>query len=191
MTTLDDLPVTGEWREAAEVGDDVARAAWADAARDELLEVAGRYQSVITTKDLALQVQQRSGIRTGQRAHYWIGDILGRVAADSADRGEPLLSSLCVNAEGSVGDIYATIVLEIRGETLEDPDVHAAQERLALHQLFDAKGLPEEGGNAMLTPKLAASRARARKVRAMERVVPTCPTCYTELPATGHCNYCD
>jgi hypothetical protein len=191
MHTLDDLPVTGEWQEAAEVGDDVSRAAWAEAARAELLEVAGQYQGIVTSKDLALAVQRRSGIRTSQRAHYWIGDILGRVAADCDTRGEPLLSALCVNAEGSVGDIYAATVLSIRGETLEDPDVHAAQERLKLHQWFEAEGLPAEGGNAELTPRLAASRARARKVRQQERVAPTCPTCYTELPATGPCNYCD
>ena len=191
MQTVDDLPVTGEWREAAEVGDDVARAAWAEAARIELLEVAGHYQGTIASKDLALKVQHRSGIRTSQRAHYWIGDILGRVSAECAERGEPLLSALCVNAEGSVGDTYAATVLAIRGETPDDPDIHAAQERLALHQLYDAHGLPAEGGNAELTPRLAASRARARKLRIAERVAPTCPNCYTELPATGPCNYCD
>jgi hypothetical protein len=190
MHTLDDLPVTGEWQEAAEVGDDVARAAWTEAARAELIEVAGQYQGVVASKDLALLVQRRSGIRTSQRAHYWIGDILGRVAVECDRRGEPLLSSLCVNAEGSVGDIYAATVLSIRGETLEDPDVSAAQERLACHRAFDAD-LPAEGGNAELTPRLAASRARARKVRLQERVAPTCPNCYTELPATGPCNYCD
>ncbi len=190
MHTLDDLPVTGEWQEAAEVGDDVARAAWAEAARTELIAVAGQYQGVVASKDLAVLVQRRSGIRTSQRAHYWIGDILGRVAAECDRRNEPLLSALCVNAEGSVGDIYAATVLAIRGETLEDPDVSAAQERLACHQAFDAD-LPAEGGNAELTPRLAASRARARKVRLQERVAPTCPTCYTELPATGPCNYCD
>lgn len=191
MHTLDDLPLTGEWREAAEVGDDVARAAWAEAARVELLEVAGQYQSVIASKDLALAVQRRSGIRTGQRAHYWIGDVLARVSTECDKRGEPLLSALCVNAEGSVGDTYAATVLAIRGETLADPDVQAAQERLACHERFDATGMPEGGGNAELTPKLAAARARARKVRLQERVAPTCPTCYTELPATGPCNYCD
>jgi len=190
MHTLNDLPATGEWQEASEVGDPAAKAAWAEAARDELLEVAGQYQSVVTSKELAVAVQRRSGVRTKQRAHYWIGDILGRVAVECDRRGEPLLSALCVNAEGSVGDIYAATVLSIRGETLEDPDVSAAQERLACHRAFDAD-LPAEGGNAELTPRLAASRARARKVRLQERVAPTCPNCYTELPATGPCNYCD
>ena len=191
MQTLNDLPVTGEWREASEVGDDVARAAWAEAARFELLEVARRYQTVVTSKDLAVLVQLRSGIRTTQRAHYWIGDILGRVSKECSEKDEPLLSSLCVNAEGSVGDNYAAAVLAIRGETLEDPDVQAGQERLACHRYFEAAGLPESGGSAALTPRLAASRARARKLRAQERVMPTCPTCHTELPATGACNYCD
>jgi hypothetical protein len=191
MQTLDDLPATGEWREATEVGDDEARAAWAEAARAELLEVAGSYQAVITSKELAQRVQRRSGIRTTQRAHYWIGDIVGRVAAENAVRDEPLLSSLVVNAEGSVGDVYSATVLQLRGETLADADVHAAQERLAAYQRYDAAGLPDEGGSAMLTPRLEASRARAKKLRALERVLPTCPTCYTELPSTGACNYCD
>ena len=191
MHTLNDLPATGEWQEASEVGDPAAKAAWAEAARAELIEVAGQYQSVVTSKDLAVLVQRRSGVRTSQRAHYWIGDVLKRVATECSDRGEPLLSSLCVNAEGSVGDVYAATVLAIRGETLEDPDVQAAQERLACHQWFEAENLPDEGGNAELTPRLAAARARARKVRLQERVAPTCPKCFTELPATGSCNYCD
>jgi len=189
--TLNDLPVTGEWLEASEVGDPAAKEAWTEAARAELLDVAGKYQHVVTSKDLAVLVQRRSGVRTSQRAHYWIGDVLNRVSTQCSDRGEPLLSSLCVNAEGRVGDGYGATVLAVRGETPEDLDLHGARERLACHQRFDAEGLPESGGTAALTPRLAAARARARKVRIQERVAPTCPTCFMELPATGGCNYCD
>ena len=58
---------------------------------------------MITSKELAAPVMERSNINTKRPTHYWIGDVLGRVAADCAERDEPLLSSLCVNAEGSVG----------------------------------------------------------------------------------------
>lgn len=191
MQTLDDLPVSGEWQEASEIGDPAAKAAWTEAARTELIEVAKRYQAVVTSKDLAVLVQRRSGVRTGQRAHYWMGDVLSRVATECDERGEPMLSAFCVNSQGSVGDAYGVAVQAIKGETPDDPDVHASRERLACHQRFEAQGLPDDGGSAALTPRLAASRARARKVRAAERVVPTCPTCYMELPATGPCNYCD
>ena len=95
------------WQDAADVGAEEARTAWALAARDGLLDVARRYHSVITYKELAALVQWRTRIRTTQLIQHWIGDVLTRVAVDCAARDEPNLSSLCVNAEGSVGDGYA------------------------------------------------------------------------------------
>ena len=68
-----------EWREASEVGTEESRTAWAEAARPVLIEVAHRYHSVITYKELAAEVQRVTGIRTKQLTHYWIGDVLGRV----------------------------------------------------------------------------------------------------------------
>jgi len=76
--------------DAADIGDDAARAAWADAAREVLVETAQKYHAVITHKELAAEVMSRSHIHTGRPMHYWIGDVLGRVAATCAHRDEPI-----------------------------------------------------------------------------------------------------
>ena len=104
------------------------------AARDVLLETARRYHAVITSKELAAAVMSLSKIHTRRPSHYWIGDVLGRVSADCAERGEPLLSSLCVNAEGSVGAAYGPAVVAARGSLPGDADDHAARERLECHR---------------------------------------------------------
>lgn len=187
----DEHPATGTWREASQVGSEVARTAWAEAARPVLLGAARRYNSVVTYKELAAEVQRGTGIRTKQLMHYWIGDVLGRVSATGFRRGEPLLSALCVDAEGSVGAGYAIAVRENYGTTPGDPDDHAAHERLNCYRHFGASDLPADGGRPALTPKLAASRERVRKAKAAERPARLCPNCHTALPATGQCDYCD
>ena len=88
-------------RDAAEVGVEESRAAWAEAARPILIEVAQHYHAVITYKDLATEVQRVTGIQGSQQMHYWIGDVLSRVSRDAFSRGEPLLSALCVKADGT------------------------------------------------------------------------------------------
>lgn len=174
------------------VTDDVstedAHAAWAEAAREMLIGTARRYHQVITTKDLAAGVQERTEITATQRTHYWIGDVLALVAAECAKRGEPNLSALCVNAEGSVGEWYAATVTD---EAPSDLDRHAAVARLACYSHFEAANLPADGGVAVLTPKLSASRSRVRKATLAARPVESCPRCYMVLPAEGPCNNCE
>jgi hypothetical protein len=180
-----------EWREATDVGAEESRTAWAEAARPILIDVAHHYHAVITYKELAAEVQRVTGIRTRQLTHYWIGDVLGRVSRDSMSREEPLLSALCVNADGSVGDGYAAGVAAADGEVNGDGDDHAAQQRLACYRFFEAPDLPAAGGSAALTPQLAARRTRLRKARIAEAPADVCPTCHTQLPATKVCdNYC-
>lgn len=186
-----DAPAHGEWVDISEVGADAARDAWAASAREVLLETARHYQALVTQKDLATQVQHRTGTRTKQPMHYWIGDVLGRVAAESASRGEPLLSSLCVNATESMGEAYALAVTAARGELPDDPDDHAARERLACYTHFEAEGLPADGGAPTLTAKVAAARARNAKARQVAKPMDTCPTCHMGIPATGVCDNCD
>ena len=176
--------------DAADVGDEVARTAWAVAGREVLLGTAAKYHAVITTKELAAAVMSGSGITTKRPSHYWIGDVLARISADCAERGEPLLSSLCVNADGSVGASYAATVTAARGSLDGDPDDHAARERLECHRVFGAD-LPTGGGNWALTPRLSASRSRERRAAAAEKMPPLCPKCHTAVPATGVCDYCD
>jgi ribosomal protein L32 len=176
--------------DASDVGEDAARTAWAGAARDVLMETATHYHSVISSKELAAAVMSRSKIHTRRPSHYWIADVLARVSADCAERGEPLLSSLCVNAEGSVGAGYGPTVVAARGSLPGDADDHAARERLECYRVFGA-ALPAGGGSWALTPRLSASRSRERRAAAAEKMPPLCPKCHTAVPSTGFCDYCD
>ncbi len=182
---------TQETVDAAELGPDEARDAWAVAARTVLVEAAGTYRSVVTHKELAAEVQERSGVHTERRTHYWIDEVLAAVSRECASRDEPLLSSLCVNRDASVGTSYAALVLELTGTAPEDADDHAAKERLACYRYFEASDLPADGGTSALVPQLAATRARLRKAAVAARPVLTCPTCYMELLPTGRCDTCD
>lgn len=201
-----------EQRDASTVGSETARRAWAEGARPVLLEAAGRYRALVTYKQLATAVQEATGITTTQPMHQWIGDVLGRVTADCQSRGEPLLSALCVSAQGSVGQGYADAVEQVRGTRPADPDDHAAHERLSCYRHWEAVGLPRDGGTplrtAHFTPvrksaprkptprKAAPPKAPARKTippRAAPEAKPVklCPRCFTEVPASGVCDYCD
>ncbi len=178
------------WLHAADLGPEASRDAWAVAAKLLLEETASGYQAVLTHKELAALVQDRAGVRTRQQPHYWIEDVLVRVTAECARLDEPLVSALAVNTEGSVGERYGVAVGEATGTVPADPDDHAAHQRLACYRRFDAAGLPADGGYAELTPRQAGIRDRARKVRLQERVVPQCPNCHMQLPATMECDYC-
>lgn len=189
-TALAADPATGEWRDVADVGAEEARDVWAEAARGVLIDVAGRYHALITHKELATQVQNLTGIRTKQMPHYWIGDVLTRVAAECDKRDEPLLAAFCITADGSVSSAYGPAVLAATGSAPADADDHAAKERLKAHRHFDADDLPEGGGVPALSDKLAATRGRERKIRHQEREIAKCPQCYLQLPATGVCDNC-
>jgi hypothetical protein len=178
------------WTDAADIGDEAARTAWASAARGVLVETAQKYHAVITHKELAAEVMRRSQIHTARPMHYWIGDVLGRVSTECAQRDEPMLSALCVNAEGSVGKSYEPGVVAARGELAGDADDHAALERLECHRTFGAQ-LPKGGGVRALTPRLSAARSRLRRARAAEKMPPLCPSCHTAVPSTGVCDYCN
>jgi hypothetical protein len=192
VTELSDAALeTDTSRDAADLGPELSRSAWAESARPVLIETAGTYRAVLTYKELAAEVQERSGIRTAQPIHHWIGDVLGRVARDSASRDEPLLSSLCVNAQGEVGSSYAAAILELTGEAPADPDDHGARQRLACYRRFDAAGLPADGGSSALVPRLAEARSRALRAAKAAREVATCPTCHMALLPTGVCDTCD
>jgi hypothetical protein len=206
IVTADSAP---EPRDATEVGSSVARAAWAEAARPVLLEAAGRYRATLTYKQFAAAVQESAGITTKQLMLEWIGDVLGRVTDECQLRGEPLLSALCVSAQGSVGQGYAEAVEHARGTRPSDPDEHAAHERLSCYQHWRATGLPHDGGTPLRTAHFTLARkARAskpaprvstpRKMSARKpspavepKSIPLCPRCFTQVPESGVCDYCD
>jgi len=200
------------WTEASVLGPDVSRETWALAARMLLEETARDYHAVVSYQELADYVQQRSRIRTKQPMRYWIGDVLFRVSKTCAEKREPLLMALCVNAAGSVGEGYQVAVEELRGERITgDADDHAAAERLDCYRWFGAD-LPPGGGEPALAPALQATREgrsaphtprasrsssrtpaapRARKSAASDVVQKICPTCFMALPASGICDNCD
>lgn len=184
-----------------------------------LEEAAGRYRAIVRFKQLGDAVQRTTGITTTRPVATWIGGVLGDVAADCVSRGEPLLPALCVSAQGGVADGYAEAVERARGERPEDPDGQAAEERLECYRHWEAVGLPRDGGTALRTAHFAparkaatrqpaaprasrattsraaaAPRTTAKKAAAPkpeEKPVRLCPTCFTAVPATGVCDYCD
>lgn len=167
-----------------------AKEAWAEAADPILRRVAGTYHATITYQELAEEVCDATGYRTRMLIHYWIGDVLGRVARTCHARGEPLLSALCVDAQGSVGPGYGVAFAETYGgEIPADLDDHAARERLACYRRFGAV-LPGDGGVPALTPRLAARRAWRRQQVARDTPRPVCPNCNLRLPRSGECGNC-
>ena len=170
---------------------DGARDAWSEAAREVLTATAQRYHAVVTYKELAAEVQDRTGIHTRKLMQHWIGDVLKLVAADCERRGEPNLASLCVNAQGSVGAGYEAVVRAQSGSVPDDADAHAAQERLECYRAANAPDLPADGGRPSLSPKLQASRSRARVVAARDKPADVCPTCHMARLPNGVCDNCD
>ncbi|MEI7859949.1 MAG: hypothetical protein WCI26_08965 [Acidimicrobiales bacterium] len=189
------MTTPGTYRESdeTEVSAADASAAWVVEARPALERVAAKYQATITYKELAEAVQTASGIRTRKLVQNWVGAVLSAVARDCHAAGEPLLSALCVRADGTVGPGYVASFVELTGdEAPEDPDLHAAEVRLQCYRHFGAT-MPADGGKATLTPKVAAARARARKLATValkEESRPICPTCFLMLPVTGQCDNC-
>ena len=150
----------GRWVNASVIGPEAARATWALAARERLLEVATEYHATISYKELADFVQERSLVRTQQLHMHWIGDVLTRVSLACIENGEPLLSSLCVDSRGRVGAGYTVVVEDHRREALAHPDEHAAKERLACYRFFGAE-LPEGGGVPAMPVVAQPTRSRA------------------------------
>jgi hypothetical protein len=183
----------GAFREASgepvEIQD--ARLAWVPIARESLVRTAGEYNAYITYSDLAEEVQRKSGIRTKQLTHHWIGKVLGIVSKECYRSNDPLLSSLCVQQNGSVGAGFGVALDETYGGPRpEDLDLAAAEERLKCYGHFGAQ-LPADGGQPALTPMLVALRHKkatpARTRTATEEVREICPLCHVRLPSSGVC----
>ncbi len=138
-------------------GDEASRL-WADAAYSKLKDVASHYNDVIAYKDLALHIQDETGIYTTQLIKDWIGPTLAEVAQRAADSDEPPLTSLCVRADGTIGSGYEQAA-KLAGTTdsVGDTELLAAQHRLLCYQRF-AADLPEDGGEPTLTPQVVIRR---------------------------------
>lgn len=162
---------------------------WSAEARRVLIEVAGTYQRTVTYQELADAIQDRSGVRTRNLLQNWIGKTLSRVGAECAERGEPLLSALCVSVNGTVGEGFAKALRMTYGVAPDDLELHAAEERLRCYQYFGAVDLPADGGIATLAPSVVTARAKAqRRDRSRRReLVTTCGECFQVQSLTGTC----
>jgi hypothetical protein len=168
----------------------VAVAAWTAAAVPVLERVARNYHATISYKDLGDDVQQVTGIRTRVLLMNWIGQVLGDVSRISHQRGQPMLSALCVHSDGTVGEGYGQAILDNYGGPLPgDLDMHAAEERLRCYQGFGAD-LPPGGGKAALTPLVAARRAWLARQSRADVSSSLCPACNLALPVSGICDNC-
>jgi hypothetical protein len=161
---------------------------WSHAARTVLEDVARNYGTWITYGELAERVQADTGIRTTKMIHYWIGQVLGRVARRQPPE-EPTLTSLVVQANGTIGSGFLEIVRERNVEEPIDIELFAARERLACHHYFGAT-LPPDGGQPVYTHEVARRRARQRTRRRATPEAAFCPRCHVQLPATGVCSTC-
>ena len=168
-----------------------ARAAWARAARPILQRVARHYNATITYQELADESQDRAGIRTDMPMRHWIGKMLYAVAKDDYKRTEPLLTALCVHADGTIGDGFADAIRNTYGEIVTEPliEERAARERFACYKYFGAV-MPADGGRPTLTKEVAAKRERARRRKEPQPQLVACPTCHLVLPMSGRCDNC-
>jgi hypothetical protein len=157
-----------------------AREAWSSEAYAILVGVAQTYHAVITYKELAEEIQSRTGIRTKTLLHNWIGPILGRVVREAHRRGHPPLTALVVHTDdGKVGRGYKDDELE--------REHHAADARLACYRHFGA-ALPPGGGVPALAPRLQAAVERRRE--RTDKPLRVCERCFVQLPSTGICDSC-
>jgi hypothetical protein len=167
-----------------------AKEAWAASARVVLEQVAGEYHGLTNQRDLAAELQRRSGITTSATPRSWLGDVLDLVARGCHSRGEPLLSALCVRADGTIGDAYGVAMADAYGSPVPaDLDLAAAEERLKCYRHFGAT-MPRDGGHAVFAPQLAVRRRNAARRLREDTPLPVCPTCHLALPRTGQCDTC-
>jgi hypothetical protein len=188
--TMSESPGTYRETDGSAVPMAEAKTAWADEARTVLEAVARVYHGLINYGELAEEVQSRSGIKTRMLMHYWIGDVLGRVSRRCHERGEPLLSALCVHQDGTIGDGYGWALADTYGGPApDDLDMHSAEERLKCYRYFGAP-LPADGGRPALAPQVATRRRESARRAKAQAPRPVCPTCHLALPATGQCDFC-
>ncbi|MDR0482894.1 MAG: hypothetical protein LBH13_07055 [Cellulomonadaceae bacterium] len=139
-----------------------AMKAWTPRAVAAVLDAAS-LNDTITYAELAERVQSEAGVRTSEPVDSWMARLLERVETEGAAQDKPGLAAFCVPARGQ---ILAPSPKATRARAPRAPATPKA-------------------------PKSHAAKEAARK-RALEEAPPSlCPTCFTQLPASGACDYCD
>lgn len=176
---------------------------WWPAAREVLIGVAADYGAFIVEDDLGHRIQQRTGITTRQPTPEWINNVLGRVAADAHERGEPRLTSLCVTAERRIADDNPSVPAGSDARTREQV---AAEDRLECYRYYGAT-MPADGGEPTVLSFMPARPERAARSRAASpsaarsrstKAAPpapalretTCPSCFMVVPVAATCRDC-
>lgn len=204
------LSATGHrlpWSDVARILPQFAR--WTPSALEVLRETASRYGRVVTTYQLADEVVARTGVPSPTQRRTWIGDLVEMTALAAERAGDPPLTSLCVQRDGTIGEAYVRVVAATTGDIVRDVELRAAEDRLACYRAL-AADVPADGGSVEHLQKRRAARASTprapRATRAGSgstgpaatttappepRKPAICPSCFTALPATGVCDYCD
>lgn len=92
------------------------------------------------------------------------------------------------------GERSAAKVLESRGfDVVVDEQLLEQEEQRQAARATPAPSAPETAAASPAARKPAARKPAAKKAakKPAERPVQVCPTCYTALPATGICDFCD
>jgi len=185
-----ELPTAAE-PEAVEPAE--AEEAWATQSTALLSTIAGRYQQLITHTDLAVKLQESTGLFTRTSPNSWMERVLAAAAAMNHEAGRPALTALVVHkTHGTVGEAYNE-VLRLTGQgPIEDQvrrEKHAAEARMECYRWAEAK-MPDDGGHPALSPKFDMIVTRDRKKARAEAVPDVCPTCFMAIPPTGICDSC-
>ena len=159
---------------------------WTRIAYERLQQVATHYNGLITYKELAQHVQRESGIHTSSTPANMVGKILELCAVQAATAGTAYWRTPI--AEGLT-------MPELVGEP--DVEADAAEHRLMCYRAY-ATDLPESGGVARIPEQVIVRRERADRAAERTRAAkredepqPVCPSCFTQLPASGVCWQCD
>lgn len=122
------------------------------------LEGSGSYlQSSDLLCGAVADVQVETDLRTKMLVPNWIGRVLEIVAEEAANSGEPPLTSLCLHADGTIGEGYARAPKSKQASTADDIEVRAAEDRLLCYQRF-AADLPRDGRTPTLAPQVELRR---------------------------------
>jgi hypothetical protein len=181
---------------------------WADEAHDVLLDVASRYNKVITPATLMSRVQDRTGARTDAPTTEWYPRLLQQIIHRCHATAEPPLTSLIIGRDGGVGVAYAE-ALRLQGLGAANAlarEKHAAAARLDCYLRY-ASDVPDgavpqltaevrraatapsgsRGSSPVRSPRAPRTSHVAAPDRPLNRV---CPRCFLETPLDGECQNC-
>jgi hypothetical protein len=189
ITDQASLPGTYRVADGTRVEFSDAMTEWIPLAYDDLIATARKYHAVTTYLELSEHVQKLSGIRTRVLLTNWIGKLLEAVAVRAKENGEPPITSLCVRQDGTIGPGYARAPKSVAGEPGADIELYAAEHRLLCYRKY-AEDLPIDGGAPALTKAEVERRRRKASQAKVQTPRALCPSCFTEMPASGRCDYC-